>query len=482
MEPTLYAKLTELSRSGRLPMHMPGHKRNVAEFGYLAPLGGAYDITEIDGFDNLHDAHGAIADICGRAAELWGARKTFLSVNGSTGALLAAVNAAVPNGGKILVARNCHKSVFNAAELAGAEVVCLYPPSVNDGAFYGGISADAVRKELVRGDFSAVVITSPTYEGVISDIKSVADAAHEYGAVLIVDGAHGAHLDLSPYFTGGGVSGGADITVVSLHKTLPALTQTALLHVNSDRIDVSEIARQMAIFVTSSPSYVLMASVDGMLDYLKREGKSRFEKLYGALKTFYGQTVSFGSLRVSGGGWKYGGGSSPDIFKSDISKIYIDTVNSGLNGYELKNILSSKYGTDAEYASCRGVLCMAAIGDDERSLDRLLDALRAIDADCVPNVSRRNIVSDIAVRLDGGKVVESRDAVRAPAEFIAAEDAAGRVSAECVWLYPPGTPVLRAGERIGCGFADCIRGIAAAGGEIKSDSGGLPRKVRVVKE
>lgn len=475
----LYEKLKTLAQSDVLPMHMPGHKRNVAEFGYLAALGGGYDITEIDGFDNLHDAHGAIADICDRAAALWGAEKTFLSVNGSTGALLAAVGAAVPAGGKILIARNCHKSVFNAAELAGAEVVCLYPPSANEGAFYGSVSAAAVREALTQGGFSAVVITSPTYEGIISDTAGIAAAAHDNGAALIVDGAHGAHLDLSPHFTGGGTRDGADITVVSLHKTLPALTQTALLHVCSDRINVSEIARQMSVFVTSSPSYVLMASVEGMLDYLEKNGTYRFDVLRRSLDGFYRGAAELKHLRVYGAIPRQVGGS---VFRYDDSKIFIDTLNCGFCGYDLKRRLKDGFRTEVEYASLRGVLCIAALGDDERSLGRLLDALRAIDADCAPNVFRRNIVSDIAVRLDGGKVVESRDARRAPAESVAAEDAAGRVSAECVWLYPPGAPVIRAGERVGADFASFVRGVTESGGEVMSDFGGLPRKLRVLQD
>lgn len=255
-------------------MHMPGHKRNVQKFPYLNEICGALDVTEVAGLDELHNARGVIADVCDRAAALWGANRTFLSVNGSTGALLAALHACTSCGDRVLVARNAHKSLVNGLELLRLKTEWVYPDVLPCG-ICGSISPQAVRNALKKTPCKAVVITSPTYEGVISDVKGIAEAAHEQGALLIVDGAHGAHLDISPYFVGGGVKQGADAVVCGIHKTLPALTQTALLHC-ADSLPAVKVSRAMSVFVTSSPSYLLMASVDCMLDVLENRASSCF--------------------------------------------------------------------------------------------------------------------------------------------------------------------------------------------------------------
>lgn len=262
----MYEKLKALSAENVLPMHMPGHKRNLREFPWLGETGGAFDATETEGLDDLHAPAGAIARILGRAEKLWGSRRTFLSVNGSTGGIFA-VLAACGNGG-VLAARNCHRSVFNAASYLGLRTEYVIPPTVGEYGFFGSVGAAEVGKRLDETGCKAVVVTSPTYEGVLSDTEAIAEQAHARGAVLILDAAHGAHFGLSDAFSG---NSGADVVVTSLHKTLPSLTQTALVHVMSDRVDVAAVSAAMSAFVTSSPSYILMAGVEKMLDYLEKK-------------------------------------------------------------------------------------------------------------------------------------------------------------------------------------------------------------------
>ena len=210
-------------------MHMPGHKRNFVKFPWLRELGGEFDITEIEGFDDLHDPDGLILDINRRAAALWGSRQAFLTVNGSTGGIFAAIAAAVPAGGRVLVARNCHRSVFNAASALRLQTEYVVPPVVSGFGIFGSVTPEAVDRALREKPCHAVVVTSPTYEGAMSDVRGIAEVCAMHGALLVVDGAHGAHLGLSDAFPDGGTGEDADIVVQSLHKTLPALTQTAIV-------------------------------------------------------------------------------------------------------------------------------------------------------------------------------------------------------------------------------------------------------------
>ena len=228
----LEQKLNELEQSDIYPFHMPGHKR--AFLPFANPY--AIDITEIEGFDNLHHATGILQEAQQKAADLYGAQKTYYLVNGSTCGLLAAISAAVPRGGKILVARNCHKAVYHAMYLRQLVPVYLYPEDTAYG-IQGQVTPQMVQKQLKQTpDIRAVVITSPTYDGVVSDIQSIADIVHAYGIPLIVDEAHGAHFGFSPEFPENATRLGADAVIMSVHKTLPAFTQTALLHLCSDRI------------------------------------------------------------------------------------------------------------------------------------------------------------------------------------------------------------------------------------------------------
>ena len=212
---------------------MPGHKRNRASSAddFLFER----DITEISGFDNLHHAEGILKEAQEYAAQIYGTKKCFFSVNGSTAALLAAVSASVNKGGKILVARNCHKAVYHAIYLRELVPTYIYPQSDNDLGINGSISVSRVERYLEENPkIEAVLITSPTYDGVVSDVRKIAETAHKHGIPLIVDEAHGAHFRFSDYFPVSAADLGADVVIQSFHKTLPAMTQTAVLHLCSD--------------------------------------------------------------------------------------------------------------------------------------------------------------------------------------------------------------------------------------------------------
>lgn len=296
MEERLYKKLESYGRSDFYPFHMPGHKRNPLAVDGDFPV--ERDITEINGFDNLHHAEDLLKRAQEDVARLYGVPESFYSINGSSGAILAAVSAAVDKGGQILVARNCHKAVYHAIYLRELSATYIYPHEDPKLGINGGISPGRVEMYLAENpEIQAVLITSPTYDGIVSDVARIAEIAHHYGVPLIVDEAHGAHFRFSDYFPVSAAQLGADVVINSVHKTLPCLTQTGVIHLCSDRVSREKLKRFLGIYQSSSPSYILMSSIDACMDKLEREGDEMFRVFTENLEKHAGV---FPSVSISG--------------------------------------------------------------------------------------------------------------------------------------------------------------------------------------
>ena len=234
---------------------MPGHKRN-EKFNIPSS---DIDITEIDGFDNLHCPEDIIDEMQKDIARLYGFDKSIISVNGSTCCILAAISAVSKENGTIIIARNCHKAVYNACLINKLKVEYIEPEFNNEYGCYERITQKSIDKALQKHkNACALVITSPTYEGYVSNIKC--------SIPLIIDCAHGAHFGFAPYLPD---QPKADIVIESLHKTLPALTQSAVIHINNSNL-YDKVKKYMDIFETSSPSYVIMASIDKCIDFSQK--------------------------------------------------------------------------------------------------------------------------------------------------------------------------------------------------------------------
>ena len=258
---TIYNYLEEYSESDFYGMHMPGHKRNQKMMENDLPY--EIDITEIDEFDDLHHADGIIREAQERAARLYCADETHFLVNGSTVGILSAIMGVTDKQDQILVARNCHKSVYHAIYLNELKPVYVYPEYDEKTGLNGEVRVDDITLLLDKNpNIKAVMIVSPTYDGVVSDVKKIAEVAHVHKIPLIVDEAHGAHFGFHPYFPKNANENGADIVIHSVHKTLPSLTQTALLHINETSVNREKVRMYLHMLQSSSPSYVLMASID----------------------------------------------------------------------------------------------------------------------------------------------------------------------------------------------------------------------------
>lgn len=443
-EKSLYQALSDYAASDFYPYHMPGHKRNPAG-GEMADYH-KIDITEIDGFDNLHQAEGILKEAQLRANRLYGSDETFFLVNGSTGGVLAAVMAAAQPFDEILVARNCHKSVYHAAVLDELIVRYCYPKTIQEYDICDGVSAEEIAALLDSyPEVKAVVVTSPTYEGVLSDIPGIAAAVHERGKILIVDEAHGAHFGLSPHLPQGAIAGGADLVIHSLHKTLPAMTQTALLHVSGDRVDREKLRGYLGMLQSSSPSYVLMASMDACVKFLEEQGQERFGAMRGHYENFCEKTASLVHIRI---GKMTRLSSKRHALKGwDLGKIVISVKGTNLTGKELGDILRESYHLEMEMTAETYVLAIMTLMDEAAGWQRLADALCEIDGRI--EESAGDAVPTFGEKVPGGQLKSCMPLARAfhsERETVPLQRAAGRVAADFINLYPPGSPIAAPGE------------------------------------
>lgn len=463
----LFDKLKNYSDSDYYAFHMPGHKRNLDLMDRTSPY--RIDITEIDGFDDLHHAEGLLKEAQERAAEVYHADETHFLVNGSTVGILSAILGTTEKGDSILVARNCHKSVYHAIYLNELDPVYLYPKFDTELGLSTEIDAEDVRKALEEHpEIRAVMIVSPTYDGVVSDIEKIAEIVHEAGCLLIVDEAHGAHFGFDPYFPESANMYGADLVINSLHKTLPALTQTALLHVNGERVNRRKVKRYLDMLQTSSPSYILMASIDACIHLLEEtqiQTHNIFKEYVAHIDTLRKELKALKHLKII---------ETENTDRYDRSKFVISVKHAPMSSHDLYETLLQKYHLQMEMLAGTYVLAMTTVGDTQEGLDRLKDALLEIDTELDGKLRSESGQEDTGLPLSGrqpslekiwtiaeavnrGDEAQSRQTDSeeilhfgnsGKAEKCSFADSAGCISLEYAYLYPPGSPLIVPGERI----------------------------------
>lgn len=464
-------KLEQYAKSGVYPFHMPGHKR--AEIDFFNPY--QIDITEIEGFDNLHHAEEILKEAQKRAAHVFHAKHTFYLINGSTCGLLSAISAAAKKGDKILIARNCHKAVYHAAYLRELRVSYLYP-IITKAGIQGAIQPEDVERMLnCDKDIAAVVITSPTYDGVVSDIESIAKIAHRHDVPLIVDEAHGAHFGFSKKFPRPAVSLGADVVIQSIHKTLPSFTQTALLHLQSERILESEIKKFLGIYETSSPSYIFMAGIDKCVRMLETEADVLFARYETLLNDFYKRTEKLNKIKIL----KKEDFNRKEAFAFDPSKIIISVKGMNMTGQELYDCLLKKYKLQMEMASGFYVTAMTSIMDRKEGFDRLIHALYEVDAVLKEkNTYADDFVEKVYIENEKNmEIYQAMDSLKNPVEL---EKAEGKISGEYIYLYPPGIPILVPGEIITAKIVDNIKKCGKLGLNIQGMVDNTNKQINIV--
>ena len=501
-EELLINRLAAYARSDMYPFHMPGHKRrtgpedsfmNSCVDSFTNPF--AVDITEIEGFDNLHHPEGILRDSMKWAADVYGADQTYYMINGSTGGILAAVCGSVPRGGRILVSRNCHKSVYHGICLNQLKTSYVYPQEIEGLGIQGGITAEDVDRMLNRYmDTQAVLIVCPTYDGIVSDIEAIARIVHRAGLPLIVDEAHGAHFRYDAMFPASALDLGADVVIQSVHKTLPSLTQTALLHIKCNRpdggcyADRERIDRYIHMVQSSSPSYVLMASIENSIYQMEQTDMAPYGKQLHKLRRRLGQMRH---LRLADTGL-IGQAGIRDL---DISKIVVSTrgtclypAEDGLTGFtgaQLDDILRREYHLEMEMCGADYVTAITTVMDSGEGLERLGDALTRIDSQLTdagykPDGRSGNQKSVYSMRCD--TAMSMGEAMEEKMASVGLEDSAGCISGEFVYIYPPGIPIVAPGEWISRPILEVILEYRDKGLPVQGPADQSLRTIRVVQK
>ncbi len=532
---------------GIYPFHMPGHKRSLMPDPSL-PYG--RDVTEVEGTDDLHHATGFIKEAMERAAGVWGAERSCFLVNGSTCGNLAGITAMVPYGSEVICQRNSHLSVFHALELWGLQVHWIYPKTVlkkstagtgqaADGADHtdpkgenkdnadpidagicGSVDPEEVRKLLIKYPRTqGVILTSPSYEGVLSDIETICRICHSHREAdgstrpvpVFVDEAHGAHLgpfypgqgDAAPVHSGrdrdpaaagaviqrtegeetgfpkGALACGADIVVQSLHKTLPSLTQTAILHLQGDLADPETVEEKLSVFETSSPSYLLMEAIDTCVEWLEREGLDALQTWMEHLTDFRKQAAGLKHFRLYDG---------TGVFSYDPGKLLFFCGKNAPTGVELEGCLRERFKIQAEMSGPDRILFMTGPGDKKEAYEKLFQALHTLDLEISGRVKAAETSSmDPEPEAKGSKKTAfaadpflslgstfAEGSPRTIAETLHGpkcacpmEQCAGKVLAEYIFCYPPGIPLLVPGEQIPADFSERIFRLESAGAEVR---------------
>ena len=433
----LCSKLNEYVKTNVYPFHMPGHKRNTSLLGEAFPY--SIDITEIDGFDDLHCANGILKKVSEKAEKLFGSEHSYMLVNGSTCGILAAVYSVSDYGDSIIAARNCHKAVYNGCMVNNLNIKYIYTTQDKKSGVSGSISPESVKTALEEcPQAKAVIITSPTYEGVVSDIENIARAAHSFGVPLIVDNAHGAHQRFLNGSLKDPVECGADIVISGLHKTLPALTQTAAAHVNGKLVPFRAFEKALSMFETSSPSYILMASIDSCFDFLA-ESEKNYREYKENLYRFSNDMKQLNNLNVM----CYGNDKIEmhDFFAFDYSKLVICTAGTSLSGIELMELLRSEYQIELEMAYPFYAVAMTSVCDRAEGFTRLAEALKEIDCS-LTDKSQKILFKSMPEQQES--CMSLREALK-----LTDKDAEKRgVSNKYIYAYPPGIPIIVPGEAV----------------------------------
>lgn len=463
--PILTALLQRQSQATQ-PFHTPGHQQGRGSPQVLQDLLGeglALDLTELPGLDHLGAPSGPIAEAQALAAQTFGSDRTWFLVNGSTVGIMAALLATAKEGETILLPRNVHQSAISALILSGANPVFLNPDGDSTWGFAYPLKAEQVAQGLAaHPEAKAVFLVSPTYEGLCSPLGAIADVVHGYHLPLIVDEAHGSHLGFHPQLPPSALSQGADVVIQSSHKTLTALTQAAMLHHQGSRIDGQAISRCLNLLQTTSPSYLLLASLDAARQQIASQGRDHYDRLLGAIAHGWQHLDALGLPRLK---------DRPELTGLiDPTRLTLGTWPLGLTGFAVDEWLDQHQKITAELPSLRYLTFLWGWGTTSNMLDSFVQGIDAlIQAHGIPLDSPPVAafpLDDALTPTISQPRLTPRQGFFAPQESVTLGQSIGRISATSLCPYPPGIPLILPGEVITAGAIAQMEQILRAGGLI----------------
>lgn len=436
MNTPIIDSLRKIVDNNIISFHMPGHKKGAIYkmLGYQDILENLYklDTTEIPGTDNLHSPEECIKESLKRASEVFKSDKTFYLVNGSTCGIEAAIMASVNPKEKIILNRDCHQSAINSCIIGDIDPIYVNPSINKNSNTLSGVSFDDVKRVIDSNlDAKAVFLTYPTYFGDVFDLKSICSYAHEKGMTVIIDEAHGAHLGLSEKLPETALSQGADIVIQSTHKTLPSFTQSSMIHIKGNRININKLTNMLRITESSSPSYLLMASLDIAVDIYEKNGFDLMDKLLSNINEFKSELYKLKNIKVDE--------------SKDYTKIFLNTKKLGITGHELENILRENYNIQVELSNYYGVLLIATIGNTKDEFLKLKDVLFEIDKIYKKEYHLKSVSYPIKLPK---KILSPREAFYMDKKNVKIENSIGKISGEYIIPYPPGVSLVSPGEEI----------------------------------
>ncbi len=468
----------------RAAFHTPGHKRGQGVPENLKLLLGAAvfeaDLPELPELDNLFAPEGAILQAQILAAAAFGAEQTWFLANGTTCGLEAAVLATCNPGDKLILPRNAHQAAIAALILSGAVPIFVEPAYDFTWGIAHSLTAAAVAIALKQHpDARAVMMVYPTYYGACGEIEAIAQITHQHHIPLLVDEAHGAHFAFHPRLPISALAAGADLTVQSTHKVLAALTQASMLHVQGSRIDRQRLSKALQLVQSTSPSYLLLASLDAARQQMATQGQalmSRTLELAGRARTQISQISGLSVLQLAC--------STTGCVAFDSTRLTVDVSQIGLTGFEADEILHQTLGVTAELPGLQHLMFIVTLGNTERDMELLVKGFKTL-ADRLGDqtVKERGIkkllppIFPIAHTL---LLLTPRAAFFAKAETLPIEQTPHRISAELVCPYPPGIPILFPGEVVTEGAIAYLQQVIAAGGVITGCADRYLRTLNVV--
>lgn len=429
-------KLEQLRDEDIISFHVPGHKMGKIfdKLGYNNILEKIYtlDTTEIEGTDNLHNAKEVIKQSQERASRVFNSDKTIYLVNGSTCGIQAAIMSTCPPKSKIIVNRDCHQSVINSCILGDITPVYIDSEICRETNILKGINYSKA-KEIIDNnlDAKAIILTYPTYYGETYNLRDICNYAHDKDMIVIVDEAHGAHLELSDRLPKSAINLGADIVIQSTHKTLPSFTQSSMVHIKGNRVDYNKLLSILRIIESSSPSYLFMSSLELAVDIYEKHGKELMESLLNNIDKFKDKFKSNHEVYIYN--------------EMDKTKIFISLKNIGMTGYELDEILRSEYKMQCELSNHYGVLLICTIGNEEEDFICLETALK----DILNKYKNKGSIEDTDYPVSIPKMkLTPREAFYKEKKRVKLKDSIGKISGEYIIPYPPGISLISPGEII----------------------------------
>lgn len=467
----------------KAPFHTPGHKQGAGVdselLAFLGPNVFRADLTELPEVDNLHDPDGVIHEAQGLAAAAYGADRTWFLVNGSTCGVEALVMAVCDPGDVILLPRNCHKSAIAGVILSGATPVFIEPDFDQSLGIAHGVTPTAVAAALAaHPEAKGVLVVSPTYYGVSSDLVAIATVVHDHGLPLLVDEAWGAHLNFHADLPQAALSAGADLVVQSTHKVLSGMTQASMLHLQGQRIAPNRVRNILQLLQSTSPNYLLMMSLDVARRQMALQGHTLLseairlaEQARQRLNEIPG-IYCFGADRLA---------DSPH--RLDQTRLTVTVSGLGVFGYEADDWLNDHYGVQPETSTLHNVIFVVSLGNTQRDIDRLVEAFQAL-AQVKPRESLEARINQLA-RLRFPEAppqrLTPRTAFFAEIERVPLAEAVGRICGEIISPYPPGIPILIPGEEVTQRALDYLLLVHRAGGFINGPEDVRLETLKVVK-